>query len=180
MKKRLVTAMVALGMAVSICACGGTQAASVADTAAGESTEEAVAADTESETDISDEAGMDPEAENQAVQDTLTYMGGLYTNKDPENDMELAIFRNEDGDVIYLIYELGTINYGFYATEDAETEDGTVYEKIIVDDDTVYGYYFSEDLTEGILVGSDGVVRDALELDESVARDLVKQTVAGE
>lgn len=51
---------------------------------------------------------------------------------------------------------------------------------IIVNDDKSYGYYFDEDLTTGILIGEDGKARDAIELDESVARDLVKTTVVGE
>ena len=51
---------------------------------------------------------------------------------------------------------------------------------IIVNDDKSYGYYFDEDLTTGILIGEDGKARDAIELDESVARDLLKTTVVGE
>ncbi len=129
--------------------------------------------------DVDDE-GIDPETAAQAVQDTLTYMGGLYVNHDPENDMELAMFRNEDGDVIYIIYELGNYEYGMYTTEDAKTDDGRNYEKIIVNDDKSYGYYFDEDLTTGILIGEDGKAREAIELDESVARDLVRTTIVGE
>ena len=130
--------------------------------------------------ELREEAGMDPEAENETIQATLTYMGGLYVNGNPDNDMELAIFRDEDGNVIYVIYELGTLNYGFYTTEDATTEDGRTYEKVLVDEKTTYGYYFNEDLESGILIGTDGTVYDALALDESVARDLVKTTITGQ
>ena len=94
--------------------------------------------------------------------------------------MKLAIFRNEDGNVIYVINELGTLNYGFYTTEDATTEDGRTYEKVLVDEKTTYGYYFNEDLESGILISTDGTVYDALALDESVARDLVKTTITGQ
>ena len=131
----------------------------------------------ETEDSVYEEINLDEEVEK--VQATLTYMGGLYVNHDPENDMELAIFRNEDGDIIYIIYELGHYDYGMYTTEDKTLEDGTTYEEIQATDAT-YGYYFDEDLTTGILVGADGVVREAIELDESVARDLVTYTIKGE
>jgi len=105
--------------------------------------------------------------------DTLTYMGGLYVNGNPHTDMELAIFRNNTGDVIYAIYELGRHDYGAFATKDATTADGTTYTQILASENKTYGYYFNEDLTSGILVSADGQVYDALALDETVARDLM-------
>jgi len=105
--------------------------------------------------------------------DTLTYMGGLYVNGNPHTDMELAIFRNNTGDVIYAIYELGRHDYGAFATKDATTADGTTYTQILASENKTYGYYFNEDLTSGILVSADGQVDDALALDETVARDLM-------
>lgn len=51
------------------------------------------------ETEI-EESIMDPETLNQSVQDTLTYEGGLYVNGNPDSDMELAIFKNEEGESI--------------------------------------------------------------------------------
>ena len=117
---------------------------------------------------------------NRDAQDTLRYMGGLYVNGNPENDMELAVFRNEQDEVLFVIYELGTYEYGTYTTEDAETEDGRAYTKIMVDDEKAYGYSFSENLTEGILVSADGKVYNALALDESAARDLAGAMITGE
>ena len=123
---------------------------------------------------------IDMEEEVAKVQATLTYMGGLYVNHDPENDMELAIFRNEEGDIIYIIYELGHWDYGMYETVDKTTDDGRDYAEIQATD-AVYGYYFTdEECNEGILIGADGKVRDAIALDESVARDMVRYTLVGE
>ncbi len=123
---------------------------------------------------------IDMEEEVAKVQATLTYMGGLYVNHDPENDMELAIFRNEEGDIIYIIYELGHWDYGMYETLDKTTDDGRDYAEIQATD-AVYGYYFTdEECNEGILIGADGKVRDAIALDESVARDMVRYTLVGE
>lgn len=123
---------------------------------------------------------IDMEEEVAKVQATLTYMGGLYVNHDPENDMELAIFRNEEGDIIYIIYELGHWDYGMYETVDKTTDDGRDYAEIQTSD-PVYGYYFTdEECNEGILIGADGKVRDAIALDESVARDMVRYTLVGE
>ena len=123
---------------------------------------------------------IDMEEEVAKVQATLTYMGGLYVNHDPANDMELAIFRNEEGDIIYIIYELGHWDYGMYETLDKTTDDGRDYAEIQTSD-PVYGYYFTdEECNEGILIGADGKVRDAIALDESVARDMVRYTLVGE
>ena len=180
MKKRLLTGLLAIGMTMTLAACGSEAATQEAATETAAEATEADTETTEAADDVSEEAGMDPEAENETIQATLTYMGGLYVNGNPDNDMELAIFRNEDGNVIYVIYELGTLNYGFYTTEDATTEDGRTYEKVLVDEKTTYGYYFNEDLESGILIGTDGTVYDAIALDESVARDLVKTTITGQ
>lgn len=181
MKKRVLAGLLAIGMTAALAACGSDAATQEAATEVVEETaEETTEAVEDAAEDVSEEAGMDPEAENEAIQATLTYMGGLYVNGNPDDDMELAIFRNEDGDTIFVIYELGAFNYGFYTTEDATTEDGREYEKVLVDDETTYGYYFNEDLESGILVGADGTVYDAIALDESVARDLVKTTITGQ
>ena len=126
-----------------------------------------------------EDEGLDAESVNQGVQASITYLGGLYVNRDPENDMELAIFKNEEGDLVYVIYELGIYDYGTYTTEDAINDDGREYTKILASEGRTWGYYFSDDLTEGILIGSDGKARDALALDESVARDLVKTIIMG-
>jgi len=67
-----------------------------------------------------------------------------------------------------------------YETEDAKTDDGQEYTKILASQDKTWGYHFREDLTEGILVDDGGRVRDALAMDESVARDLVKTTILGQ
>ena len=83
-------------------------------------------------------------------------------------------FRNDTGDVIYAIYELGRYDYGTFTTEDATTADGTSYTQIFASENKTYGYYFNEDLTSGILVNADGQAYDALTLDETVARDLAQ------
>jgi len=130
-----------------------------------------------SDSDLADE--YDPEVLNQSVQDTLTYMGGLYVNGDPQSDMELAIFRNDDGNIVYIIYELGGYEYGFFTAQDAKTDGGTAYTQLSVDNKT-YGYSFNQDLTGGILINAAGQIYSALALDESVARDMVRATIVGE
>ena len=138
---------------MTLATCGSEAATQEAATETAAETTEADTETTEAAEDVSEEAGIDPEAENETIQATLTYMGVLYVNGNPDNDMELAIFRNEDG---------------------------RTYEKVLVDEKTTYGYYFNEDLESGILISTDGTVYDALALDESVARDLVKTTITGQ
>ena len=125
MKKRLLTGLLAIGMTMTLAACGSEAATQEAATEAAAETTEADTETTEAAEDV-------------------------------------------------------TLNYGFYTTEDATTEDGRTYEKVLVDEKTTYGYYFNEDLESGILIGTDGTVYDALALDESVARDLVKTTITGQ
>ncbi|WP_044914393.1 hypothetical protein [Butyrivibrio sp. WCE2006] len=116
--------------------------------------------------------------EIQAVQDTLVFMGGLKTADDAEKSIDIAMFRNDQGDIIYIYEEDGSLDYGIYTTEDATTEDGREYAKITGSDKT-YGYYFNEDLTTGIIVDTTGKVFEAVELDETAAREYVAKTIGG-
>jgi hypothetical protein len=127
-----------------------------------------------------EEEGMpNPEEEIKAVQATLTFMGGLKTKDDAAKSIQTAIFRNDQGDVIYIYAEDGTVHdYGMYTTEDAKTADGREYAKVVGGMGT-YGYYFNEDLTSGIIVDQDENVYDAVELTEDDARAYVAQTLGG-
>lgn len=172
MKKRLELLMVMCITAALLIGCGSTQSGSAAKA-------ENAAATSAEAADESDDA-VDLETLVREVQATLTYMGGLYVNGNPENDMELGIFKNENGELLYVIYELGYYDYGLYTTEGAETDDGIEYTKIPVSLERSYGYHFSsEDLSEGILVSASGEVNKAIALDESVARDLVRTMIVG-
>ena len=125
-----------------------------------------------------DVEGMSADALIEDIQGTLTYMGGLHVNDDSDADMKLAIFKNEDGDLVYIISDKDTIEYGLYETEPAVAEDGTEYEQINVTNDLAYGYCFYGDMSEGILV-NDGTVYECRSLDESAGRDLVRMTIVG-
>ncbi len=118
------------------------------------------------------------EEEIQNVQDTLTFMGGLKTADDADKAIDIAIFRNENGDIIYIYEEDGSLDYGMYTTEDTTTDDGRQYAKIECGLGT-YGYYFNEDLVTGIIVDTTGKVYDAVELDEAGAREYVRKTLGG-
>lgn len=121
---------------------------------------------------------MNLEEQIQAVQDTLVFMGGLKTGDDAAKDIEIAMFRNDQGDIIYIYVEDGHLDYGMWTTEDATTTDGKPYSKL-TGGEKEYGYYFNEDLVTGIIVDADGTVYDAVELDEKVAREFVSQTLGG-
>ena len=189
MKKKLVMTMLAGVMSLALCTACTSGAEAPADEAATEETVEAteeVAEEPTEETaeEPTEEAAegedeIDIDAEVETIQASLTYMGGLYVNGNPDCDMELALFRNETGDMIALIYDQGTIEYGNYETEDGTLDDGTAYTILHIDNKT-FGYYFDETLETGILVDQDGNVNEALALDESVARDLVTTTIVGE
>jgi hypothetical protein len=195
--KKFLTVVAGMSMAAMVLAgCGGndqgttapeteiaeavTEGAAEVVSGAAEAVSEGAAEVAEGAASAAADEMISDEENNELVQATLTYMGGLYVNSNPDNDMELAIFRNEEGDIIYIIYELGSYEYGMYTTEDAKLDDGRTYEKIIVNDEKTYGYYFADNLEEGILISTNGEVYDALALDESVARDLVRTTIVGE
>ncbi len=136
---------------------------------------------TEAVSEVAETAGeemMSLEEQIQAVQDTLVFMGGLKTGDDAAKDIEIAMFRNDQGDIIYIYVEDGHLDYGMWTTEDATTADGKPYSKL-TGGEKEYGYYFNEDLVTGIIVDADGTVYDAVELDEKIARDLVSKTLGG-
>ena len=159
-------------------ACGknAEQVASEATEAVSEAAE--VAGDAQEAAAGAQEEMMSLEEQIQAVQDTLVFMGGLKTGDDAAKDIEIAMFRNDQGDIIYVYVEDGHLDYGMWTTEDATTTDGKPYSKLI-GGEKEYGYYFNEDLVTGIIVEADGTVFDAVELDEKVARDLVSKTLGG-
>ncbi|MCR4686752.1 MAG: hypothetical protein K5659_04220 [Lachnospiraceae bacterium] len=126
-----------------------------------------------------DEEMPTAEEEYEAVKATLTYMGGLYA-VDENCDLQIALFRNTDGDIVTVITEGGAVvDYGFATNEDAETEDGTAYTKIIFGDNE-YGYTFDEDLTTGLVINKDGASYKANALDEEEAFAMVKSTIVVE
>ena len=156
--------------------------------ACGKNAEEVASEATEAVSEVAETAGevaetageemMSLEEQIQAVQDTLVFMGGLKTGDDAAKDIEIAMFRNDQGDIIYVYVEDGHLDYGMWTTEDATTADGKPYSKL-TGGEKEYGYYFNEDLVTGIIVDADGTVYDAVELDENVARDFVSQTLGG-
>ena len=156
--------------------------------ACGKNAEEVASEATEAVSEVAETAGevaetageemMSLEEQIQAVQDTLVFMGGLKTGDDAAKDIEIAMFRNDQGDIIYVYVEDGHLDYGMWTTEDATTADGKPYSKL-TGGEKEYGYYFNEDLVTGIIVDADGTVYDAVELDENVARDLVSKTLGG-
>ena len=190
----MLSAAAAISLSAALTACGGaggTQAPaeapaaqesadpSASQTGAAEAAESEEPQAAEEETDLSDQPGMNPTAEFEAVKATLTYMGGLKVKDDPSNDMEFALYRNEDGNLVGLVFEKGRIYYGICdLPEKATLEDGREYEKLKIEE-ADFGYYFSEDLTSGILVNEEGKVFDAVELPESRADELVKSTITG-
>ena len=125
-------------------------------------------------------AGCGKQAEEEVataedIQPTLTYFGSLKAN---DSDDQFAVFRSEDGDLVYLFMFDGTLNYGIptESTGEATTADGQTYTTVKLGDDT-YGYAFTDaDATEGFLVDKDGNVSPATELGEDGARDLVDMT----
>ena len=190
MKKKLVMTMLAGVMSLAICtACTDTTEVTTEEPA--EATEEAVEeepaeeveeepAEEEAEEEEAEDEGVDEEANLEAVQASLTYMGGLYVNGVDNCDMELAIFRNEEGNLVYLVYDEDTVYYGLDPEcTDVEAEDGTAVTAFTLNDAT-FGYVFSEDMTEGVLVDANGGVYSALALDEEEARAMVTVTLMGD
>ena len=156
--------------------------------ACGKNAEEVASEATEAVSEVAETAGevaetageemMSLEEQIQAVQDTLVFMGGLKTGDDAAKDIEIAMFRNDQGDIIYVYVEDGHLDYGMWTTEDATTADGKPYSKL-TGGEKEYGYYFNEDLVTGIIVDADGTVYDAVELDEAASRELVSKTLGG-
>ncbi len=181
--RTLVTGIAATAMIAALTACGDT-AAEVAETAevveeAAETAEEVAADVAEATENAEDDGMMDLESQIQAVQDTLVYMGGLSTAEGSDKAIDIAMFRNDQGSIVYIYAVDGTISdYGMYETEDATTADGRTYYKI-VGGSSEYGYYFNEDLVTGIIVDADGNVYDAVELSEDGAREFVRQSLGG-
>ena len=110
-----------------------------------------------------------------AVEENLTYMGGLYISEE-DNDLTLVLVRDQnEGNIVAIVSKLDTFTYGIIETEDKTTDDGVEYTAFTLEGNE-YGYYFNEDYTTGgILVDSDGTVYEAKFVDESVAQDYIAQ-----
>ncbi|MBQ7658015.1 MAG: hypothetical protein IJS16_03440, partial [Butyrivibrio sp.] len=95
--KRIVTGLVAATMCLALAACGNKDIKQeVAET-----TEQVTeGAEEASETTEDDGGMMSVEDQIEAVQATLTYMGGLKTADDAAKKIELCMFRNDNGDII--------------------------------------------------------------------------------
>lgn len=120
---------------------------------------------------------MDRQDQIEAVQDTLTFMGGLKTVDTADKNLAVTIFRNDQGSIIFIYAEDDeVVDYGMYETEDATTADGRTYSKIMGGAFT-YGYYFNDDLNSGIIVDSTGEAFEAAALDEVEARVYVNKTL---
>ena len=121
-----------------------------------------------------DEGGTDI----QAVLGSVTYMGGLYIS-DPENDLMFSMFRNDDGSVVAIVTKLGKLYYNVVPDmPEARLDDGREYTQFTVEDHT-FGYNFGDDANDPFVVDEDGKVYTAKNLDESVARDMVVQSLTG-
>ena len=172
--RRIVTGLVAGAMCLSLAACGNKDVKQeVAET-----TEEVAEVVEETAETAAEDEMPNPEEELQAVQDSLVFMGGLKTADDAAKKIDVCMFRNEQGDIIYIYNDGDIFDYGMFTTEETKTDDGQTYEKLI---GTMgeYGYYFNEDLVSGIIVDSEGNVYDAVELDEAASRELVSKTLGG-
>jgi hypothetical protein len=174
--KRIVTGLVAATMCLALAACANGDIKKEADDAT-----EQVAEVADQAADVAESAAEEmpnPEDEIQAVQDSLVFMGGLKTADDAAKKIDVCMFRNEQGDIIYIYNDGDIFDYGMFTTEEAKTDDGRTYEKLI---GTMgeYGYYFNEDLVSGIIVDSEGNVYDAVELDEAASREYVSKTLGG-
>lgn len=172
--RRIVTGLVAATMCLALAACANGDIKKEADETAEQVTE--VAQET-TETAAEDEM-PNPEEELQAVQDSLVFMGGLKTADDAAKKIDVCMFRNEQGDIIYIYNDGDIFDYGMFTTEEAKTDDGRTYQKLI---GTMgeYGYYFNEDLVSGIIIDTEGNVYDAVELDEAASREYVSKTLGG-
>lgn len=163
MRKKFLS-IVALGiLAGALCACGADDSQATTEEVTTEVTEATEATEAAEEADTS------------AEDDEIVYMGGLYA-ADGESDINLALFRSS-GTPIVIVQEGSNIYYGEFTTEDATLEDGREYIKFTVED-KVYGYHFYDDMT-GFVVDQDGKAHESKELDESVARDMQKETENG-
>ncbi|MCR5674662.1 MAG: hypothetical protein K6G16_03035 [Lachnospiraceae bacterium] len=169
--RHFVTGIAAVSLIAALTACGKTAPEAV--TQAADAVQEAADAVADEEDGL-----MSLEDQIKAVQDTLTYMGGLKTADGADKKIELAIFRNDNGDVIYIYAEGDSLDYGIYTTETTKTADGREYARITGGTST-YGYYFNDDLVSGILVDTAGNVYDAVELDEDACRAYVAKTLGG-
>ena len=172
--RRIIVGIVAATMCLSLAACGNKDVKQeVAET-----TEEVAEAVEETAETAAEDEMPNPEEELQAVQDSLVFMGGLKTADDAAKKIDVCMFRNEQGDIIYIYNDGDIFDYGMFTTEETKTDDGKTYEKLI---GTMgeYGYYFNEDLVSGIIVDSEGNVYDAVELDEAASRELVSKTLGG-
>lgn len=182
MSKRVLVCIMSAGIMITMAACGSTADSVSAKNLSHytvENSEEAEEIETTFVETESTENGLgDQEKQIQEVQDTLVYMGGLKTPDDAEKSIELAIFRNEQGDLVGIVTEDGTLHYGMFTTEDGKLEDGREYARMRIED-LVYGYYFNDDLVSGILVDTEGNVYDAGELSEDAAREYVRKTLGG-
>ena len=172
--RRIVVGIVAATMCLSLAACGNKDVKQeVAET-----TEQVAEVVEETAETAAEDEMPNPEEELQAVQDSLVFMGGLKTADDAAKKIDVCMFRNEQGDIIYIYNDGDIFDYGMFTTEETKTDDGKTYEKLI---GTMgeYGYYFNEDLVSGIIVDSEGNVYDAVELDEAASRELVSKTLGG-
>lgn len=180
--KKLLGCVLSAGLMLTMVACGSTSDSVSAKNLSHYTTEDTEEVEeietTIEENDTAEDDLGDREEQIQEVQDTLVYMGGLKTLDGAEKSIELAIFRNEVGDLVGIVTDDGDLHYGMFTTEDAVLEDGRTYAKIHIED-LVYGYYFNEDLVSGILIDTEGKVYDAGELSEDAAREYVRKTLGG-
>ena len=180
MKNRKVSIIIAMiSLTVMLAGCGSAGAGEVL--AAGGNEASQVTEDTQS-TDTADEVDpvedYSPEAEVERLKEVNTYMGGLYISE-PDNDLQFSIFRNENGDLVFIVTKLEDVYYGIIdETTDAVTEDGRPYTKFTLED-TSFGYHFEADQVDAFMVDEDGAVYKAKELDESAAWDMVLRTLGG-
>ncbi len=144
-----------------------------------EEAQDALEEATDGATDALEDAADDlrsPEEELEVLKEQLVYMGGLYIS-DENNDLMMSIFKN-DGLPVVVITKNGEVTYGEFTTEDATLDDGREYTKLLIQDKE-FGYHFHLEDEDGdsFLVDEDGTVYDAKDVDESVAMDMVLQTL---
>lgn len=111
-----------------------------------------------------------------AVEENLTYMGGLYISEE-DNDLTLVLVRDQnEGNIVAIVSKGDYFSYGIVdVTETKTTDDGTEYTAFTLDGNE-YGYIFNENAEEGgILVDTDGTVYEAKFVDESAAKDYIAQ-----
>ena len=104
--------------------------------------------------------------------DDVVFMGGLYAN-DGKSDMNLALFREADGNPTVLVQIGADYYYGNLNTTEKKLEDGSAYTALTLGGKE-FGYRFDdESLTVGIVVDAAGEMHSAVTLDESVAKDML-------